>query len=266
MSELQSYTQKFSEIIRLIESNNIDISSHNSNKRIAHTGVALSYLLTNNSKSQTTRTLGQVGALGGLMYGSTEANKSNTLRDKNFQQVSEVIEIISKPSFNAFQIERNSENRRLFLMKMLTISGYLDDYVKKYCSSVSTKNFLGSSGQTLLMNLQNQEIFYLKLKLNSFFNKVDNSKCNGDFVNKYIQKNSNLNKKILKKESLIIMIFLLTFILLGFYSPIFFLATPIIYAVHTFFPFMKESKKLKTHSKYFKNEILKTIPVTNINY
>ena len=169
MSELQLYTQKFSEIIRLIESNNIDISSHNSNKRIAHTGAALSYLLTNNSKSQTTRSLGQVGAVGGLLYGSTEANKSNTLRNKNFQQVSEVIEIISKPSFNAFQIERNSENRRLFLMKMLTISGYLDDYVKKYCSSVSTKNFLGSSGQTLLMNLQNQEIFYLKLKLNSFF-------------------------------------------------------------------------------------------------
>lgn len=267
--------QNLTNIINQIENNNVEISSHDSNARIARTGAAAAYLLTNNSKNQTTKTLGQVAAVGGLVYGSNQKNKSNELKNKNLQSISNAINIISNNSLNLFQSEINIENKRNFLNKVLSISSYLDIYVLNYCNTIKSKNIIFSNGQNLLMSLENQEIFFLKLKLNTFLNRIDNSICKNNFINQHIQSNRSIDKNKLKNEGIIILACIITCLLIGFiisqnsqslFGAFLIVAAPIIYLIHTFFPFLEESKKLKSNSKYFTNEIAKTTSINNINF
>lgn len=269
------HTQNLDNIINQIENNNVEISSHDSNARVARTGAAAAYLLTNNSKNQTTRTLGQVAAVGGLVYGNNQKNKSNELKNKNLQSISNAVNLISNNSLNSFQSENNIQNKRNFLSKVLSISSYLDSYVLNYCNSIRSKNIIFLNGQNLLMSLENHEIFFLKLKLNTFLNRIDSSICKNNFINQYIQSNRTIDKNKLKNEGIIISAIIIACFLIGFiilqnsqssFGTFLILAAPIIYLIHTFFPFLKESKKLKTNSKYFTSEIAKTTSITNINF
>ena len=116
------------------------------------------------------------------------------------------------------------------------------------------------------MNLYSQEVFFLKLKLNSFLNNIDNAKFSDKFVNNYSNKINKINIQNLKKENNIVLTILITSIIIGFYQPLFFALALILYLIHTFVPFLRESKMLKLNSKYFTNEIIKTTSITSINF
>jgi hypothetical protein len=262
MSSLIIITQNLENIINQIENNNVEISSHDSNARVARTGAAAAYLLTNNSKNQTTRTLGQVAAVGGLVYGSNQKNKSNELKDKNLQSINNAVSLICNNSLNSFRSENNIQNKSNFLSKVLSISSYLDSFVLNNCNSINSKNIIFLSGQNLLMSLENHDIFFLKLKLNTFLNGIDSSICKNNFINQYRQSNRSIDKNKLKNEGILILAIIISCLFIGFiilqnsqssFGTFLILAAPIIYLIHTFFPFLKESKKLKSNSKYFTN-------------
>ena len=266
MSNLQTHTTKLEHKLSLIVSNNNKINSHESNKRYANSAAALSYLLTNNSKNQTTRTIGQFGALGGLLYGGNQANKSLMLKQENLKYISDAIEDVCISSRSSFLCEVSKENKHLFLTKVLYLSNYLDTYVKNYCSEINMKNLFTTRNRETLMNLYSQEVFFLKLKLNSFLNNIDNAKFSDKFVNNYSNKINKINIQNLKKENNIVLTILITSIIIGFYQPLFFALALILYLIHTFVPFLRESKMLKLNSKYFTNEIIKTTSITSFNF
>lgn len=275
MKNTLTISNELSRIIQLIERNNIDISSHKSNARTANFGSAAAYLLTNNSNNQTTRSIGQVAAVGGLLYGNNQRNKSTDLELRNFNYLKNAIENLLNFSVETFKRENNSETKRSFLQKLLTVSNYFDEYVKKYSSSVKRKSALTYNSQNLLMTLQNQEVFYYKMRLNEFLKRIDNSILNNNYLQIYNQGLTKINKNKLKKEGyliigLIISCFLLGFILIqnstSVLGPMFFVFALVIYLMHTFYPFLNESKKLKSNANIFVNEILKTVSINKINY
>ena len=125
------------------------------------------------------------------------------------------------------------------------------------------------------MSLENHDIFFLKLKLNTFLNGIDSSICKNNFINQYRQSNRSIDKNKLKNEGILILAIIISCLFIGFiilqnsqssFGTFLILAAPIIYLIHTFFPFLKESKKLKSNSKYFTSEIAKTTSITNINF
>lgn len=275
MLKLYSQIQHLDDIINQIQNNNVEISSFDSNAKSAMTGAAAAYLLTNNSKNQTTRTLGQLAAVGGVVYGSNQRNKSNELKYKNLQLLSNSIQIMNNNSLTSFQSETNFQTKHNFLLKLMAISNYLDSYVLNYCNSIKSKNIIFSNGQNLLMSLEIHEIFYLKIKLNAFINRIDSSICKNSFVHNYTQLNRSIDANKLKSEGIIIMTIIILCLLAGIAiiqnsnistGTFLLLMAPIIYFIHTFFPFLKESKKLKSNSKYFINEITKTTSISNINF
>lgn len=275
MSRTLLISNELSRILNIIENNNIDIASHNSNARMANTAAAASYLLTSDSKNQTTRTIGQAAAVGGLLYGSNQRNKSTDLKLRNFNHLKNAIENVVNFSVEIFKAENNPEIKSSFLQKLLTISNYFDEYVKEYSLSVRRKSALTSKGQMLLMTLPQQEVFYFKMRLNGFLKQIDNSILNNSYLQVYNQGLTKIDKKKLKREGYIMIAIAFAFCLSGFIltqntfvilGSFFLVLAAVLYLVHTFFPFFEESKKLKSNANMFVGEIMKTVEIKNINY
>ena len=242
---------------------------------MADIGSAAAYLFTNNSNNQATRSIGQAAAIGGLIYGRSQKNKSSQIKSRNFNYLKNAIQNISNNSISSFRTEVNLENKRLFLQKVLAISSYFDEFIKEYASSVKRKSALTSNSQNLLMMLNNQEIFYYKIKLNSYLKQIDNSIYDTSHLQIYNRDITKINKTKLKNESYLMIALIISSIILCFIfsqnsygglSMFFLISAVALYLVHTFYPFLEESRKLKSIANQFVNQILKTVPITNINF
>lgn len=275
MNLLVSILQELSDIIQTIEGKNLEMNRYNSNATISNIGAAATYFLTNNSKNQTTRTIGQVAAVGGLIYGSNQKNKASEIKSTIYNLLKQAIEKIDNLPFDSFLREANPETKRFFLQKTLTISSYFDKYVEEYASSLKTSSALRPNKQNILMTLNNQEVLYFKIKLLGFLNKIDHSIFDAQHLHFYQRDLAFINKEKLKNEGYLILGSIVFLNVIGFvlilnstdYSGFYFLISALIlYLVHTFYPFLIQTKKLKSNANRFLNEILKTVSITKINY
>lgn len=197
---LQIYTEKLKSIIKDIEDNSGHISEHNRNARIGTIGAATAYFLTSNSDNKSTRTLGQVGAVAGLMYGATERNKSNS-----FKQVSAnllmrgVPEVFNTQSFSTFVACSSSSQKQEFLSWALTFSSYFDDFVLEQIKILQSKHLLSNSNLDYALNLTSIDIFSSKNEILTFIQKLDNS-IQFNFFNEFKNELRQINISQLRKE------------------------------------------------------------------
>jgi hypothetical protein len=275
MNIIISITNELTGIIQSIENKNLEITRHNSNATMSNLGAASAYFLTNNSKNQTTRIVGQVVAIGGLIHGSNQRNKASEIKSSNYNLLKQAIEKIVNLPFDSFRSEANPETKRFFLQKTLTISSYFDKFVEEHASSIKTNSALSSNKQNILMTLNNQEVFYYKIKLLDFLKKIDNSIFDTQHLHFYQRDLALINKEMLKNESYLMLGLIFFLSTLGFvfilsstgFSGLFFLISALIlYLIHTFYPFLNQTKKLKLNANRFVNEILKTVSITRLNY
>lgn len=275
MNLLISLTNELTGIIQAIEGKNLEITRHNSNATMSNLGAAAAYFLTNNSKNQTTRIVGQVAAVGGLIHGSNQRNKASEIKSSNYNLLKQAIEKILNLPFDSFRREANPETKRFFLQKTLTISSYFDKFVEEYASSLKTNSALSSNKQNILMTLNNQEVFYYKIKLLDFLKKIDHSIFDTQHIHFYQRDLALINKEKLKNESYLMLGLIFFLSALGFvfilsstgFSGLFFLISALtLYLIHTFYPFLNQTKKLKLNANRFVNEILKTVSINRLNY
>jgi hypothetical protein len=275
MNLLISLTNELTGIIQAIEGKNLEITRHNSNATMSNLGAAAAYFLTNNSKNQTTRIVGQVAAVGGLIHGSNQRNKASEIKSSNYNLLKQAIEKILNLPFDSFRREANPETKRIFLQKTLTISSYFDKFVEEHASSLKTNSALSSNKQNILMTLNNQEVFYYKIKLLDFLKKIDHSIFDTQHLHFYQRDLALINKEKLKNESYLMLGLIFFLSALGFvfilsstgFSGLFFLISALtLYLIHTFYPFLNQTKKLKLNANRFVNEILKTVSINRLNY
>lgn len=276
MNLLTSLTNDLTGIIQIIEGKNSEITRHNSNATISNIGAAAAFLLTNNSKNQTTRIVGQVAAVGGLIHGSNQRNKASEIKFSNYNLLKQAIEKIVNLPLDSFHRETNPESKRFFLQKTLTISSFFDKFVEEYATKIKTSSTLSSNKQNTLMTLNNQEIFYYKIIFLDFLRKIDHSIFDTQHLDFYQRDLALINKEKLKNEGYLMLGLIFFFSITGFvfilnstmgFSGFFFLISALIlYLIHTFFPFLNQTKKLKLNANRFVNEILKTVSITRINY
>lgn len=197
---LQIYTEKLKSIIKDIEDNSGHISEHNRNARIGNIGAAAAYILTSNSDNKSTRTLGQAGAVAGLMYSATERNKSNS-----FKQVSAsllirgVPEVFNTQSFSTFVACSSSSQKQEFLSCALTFSSYFDDFVLEQIKILQSKHLLSNSNLDYALNLTSIDIFSCKNQILTFIQKLDNS-IQFNFFNEFKNELRQINIPQLRKE------------------------------------------------------------------
>lgn len=197
---LQSYIEKLKVIIWEIEDNNTIISEHNRNAQIGNIGSAAAYLLTSNSDSKSTRTIGQVGAVAGLMYSASERNKSNSYRTISANSLLRSIpEIFNTQSLSTYTSCKNSSLKQEFLSCVLTYTSYLDDFVLEQAKSLQSKHLMSRRNLNKALNLTSIDFFSGKYQILLFLSKIDNS-IHVNFFDNLKNQVRQINIPELKKE------------------------------------------------------------------
>lgn len=265
MNTLNDITNFIRAQIDSIETNLVQISSHDSNSNLARTGAVASYLMTSNSKSESTRNLGQLAAIGGVIYSNNQKNKSNQLHISNLNKINQVVALLENSAHNFYINENNPQYKNTFIQAVYNISNCLNNNVDILTTNVLRKHMLLTSNREIIFSLDRLDAFNTKIRLNNFISKIDRS-VNNDFLNIYKQKLDNIDKNKLKTESIYITIFIIFFILIGIllmqnntgiivFIP--FLFSSIIYFWHKKNPLFYESKKLRSAVLYFTENISK---------
>lgn len=148
-----------------LEANNQKIISHKNTARLATTGAVIAYLFTNDSKSKTTKTLGQVASVGGLLYRSSEINKAKQVEVHNLEILNNATHKITSYGYEDYKKERNANNKNEYLTKVLHISHHLDMAVNKENKRIVGLSTLLEKNRIRLMNLPNEIVYNLKLQL-----------------------------------------------------------------------------------------------------
>ena len=275
---LQSMTKELAQLLQTIDSNLNLASSHKTNASVAKTAAVAAYLLTNNSTNKTTRTLGQLGAAGGLIYGSGESNKANNLKQQNLSLVQTGVKLVTEKASQPYQMETVRSAKEAFLVKALEISRHLDVYVLEHLSQVSRMHTLTNTNRSRLLNLQNEYVFAMKLNLNRFFQSVDHSVDGSGSLHAYRVAISNLDMQKLKKETTVMTACILGTGMVG--SVLLFsensnnvnagvvvLITSIaLYIIHVFYPVTTETKKLRLAVNSFKDGLKRTTQITSLHF
>lgn len=271
------FKNELAELLRNIESNNLQISSHKTNASVANTTALAAYLLTSNSKNKATRTIGQVGALGGIIFGSGEKNKAENIKRQNLKLINNGVELVSVKLQQSFQYEQNQSIKDEFLNNALELSMHLDGIVKEELLRISKMHSLTKSNRSMLLSLQNNPVFRMKLKLNNFFLSLDQSINGSGLLIDYQKSIRSININKLEKESLLMAVFILCCALLGFVFVLVGTATTsvgwlmlvlsfILYFSHIFIPWLSETKKLRIAVKSFSENMNKMTGIQQINY
>lgn len=273
---LEGYTIKLAEIIQNIESNELQIKSHKTSASVANTIALASYLLTSNSKNKITRSVGQIGAVGGLIYGSGETSKAKSLKEYNLQLIASGVRLIMDEASKSYRSERVLEVRGDFLKEVLKLSLCLDLYVKEHLSVIRRMNSLTRNNRRRLMNLDDEPIFKLKLALNDFLLSVDESLVRDKIVSDYKFAVRGLVIKTVEKESFLALVIIFGCLLAGLFvvfkekgaqnvGVVLLMLSVVFYSMHTFFPVFAESRRLRRSVKNFCLNIEMCMGIRSIN-
>lgn len=268
-------TLELKSLIQKIEENNIRIQSHNRNANYGNIGAVLAYTLTSGSNSRTTRTLGQIGALGGLVYSGSERNKGNNLGLENLLSLKQNADSIFNNSvLTLFKNEYSSTSKSEYLSLCLTYASYYDQYLLKYISKLEVKSFLGEKNRSLLFNLEKIDLFTYKEKMLKFFSGIDRS-VNTRAFSDYKTDISLVDISKLKNECMVLTVSLFSLGALGglfFYFQNQFLGVLslvlliLIFLSMIYLPFLPETKKAQNLKFKFLNAIKKNCNLKELKF
>jgi hypothetical protein len=260
-------------ILNEIELNFIEINKHTSNANTAKTAAVFTYFITDNSKSNNIRTIGQVASIGGLVYANSQQNHANGIESKNLLLISKILNLVESDGMNFIKLEKDTNIIRRFLQLNLNTGKHLDLIVLKYFSRIKSKGRLGKKNINLLFNTNNIDAFDCKLRLNRIYKNIDSSKqipaLGKEFANDI--KLINIDKVIKEGFYTRLIIFFLfifgIFTIHIFYFSIFLILFGFIFwAVNHYFPFFTETRKLKKVTDKFILKLNSTCHINSLNY
>jgi len=271
---VKAVIQKLEPILTGIEMNSVQADVHGSNARTANTIAALSYLFTSNSKNSTTRTIGQVAAVGGLVYGNSQRNQENAYQQKNTILIGQAINLIEREGIVIIRQERNVDVIRQFIDLNLKLGHQLDMILGRYISSLSFKGHLGKPNIQLLFNLNNIDLISYKLRLNKIFQLLDSGKQIGNLEQDFIQSRQYLNVDKIIREGLIARGIILGLVIGGLVliqrdgqSGVYiFLCGLLFWLANQFFPLFPETRKLRGVVRSFIGNIKGTLGIRSISF
>lgn len=263
-------------MLRDIEANNQKIISHKNTARLATTGAVIAYLFTNDSKSKTTKTLGQVASVGGLLYRSSEINKAKQVEVQNLEILKKATHKITSYGYEDYKIERNVNHKNEYLTKVLHISHHLDMAINKENKRILRLSTLLEKNRIRLMNLTSEIPYDLKLQLLENLREIDPSIKGDNIVTNYNSNIGKININEVKKESIMMLASITAILMIGVvfvfneayagWGLIILIISFILYIVHTFFPWLSETRKLRDSIIKFIGEFENVQSIKTIKY
>lgn len=254
-----------------IESQLIQVANHNSNANMASAGSIAAYLLTNDSKNKTVRTVGQVAAIGGMIFSANQRSKANSMESLALLNIGKAISIIERDCKPYIRNERNVDSIRNFLELLLRCGKSIDVIFKKTSNKLKWTGHLGKKNQEVLINVNQIDIINKKLRYNETLNFIDRQIRVNDPCVKFIAATSSIDKEKLKKEGLWVRIIILSLFITGAIlanqnniGQYFIITAFAIWALNHFFPFFPETKKLRAAVSDFNSELQNTIGIRSI--
>jgi len=255
-----------------IESQLIQIDNHNSNANMASAGSAAAYFLTNDSKNKMVKTIGQVAAIGGMMYSANQRSKANSLESIATLNIGKAINLIERDCKPYIRNEKNIDTIRTFLEMTLRLGASIDVIIKKTINKIKWTGHLGQKNQSVLLNVYQMDIINKKIKHNNTLNFIDHNIRLIDPSVKFINETNSIDKEKMKKEGLWIRLIVFSLIIIGGIlankndvGQYFIFAGLGLWAFNHFFPIFPETKKLRTAVKTFNNELSETIGIKRIS-
>jgi hypothetical protein len=122
---------RLEDLLKRIEYNRGQAQQHRSNANLANAGAAITYLLTSGSKRRTVRTAGDVVALGGVLYGSSQRNQASNLDAQNNTLIDSGLSDIETEGLSRLRSEPNPDAKRRFLELVLRLGIQVDAVIKR---------------------------------------------------------------------------------------------------------------------------------------
>lgn len=254
-----------------IESQLIQVDNHNSNANMASAGSIAAYFLTNDSKNKTVRTVGQVAAVGGMIFSANQRSKANSIESLALLNIGKAINLIERDCKPHIRNERNIDSIKSFLELLLRCGASIDVIFKKTSNKLKWTGHLGKKNQEVLLNVNQIDIIYKKLRYNETLNFIDRQIGVNDPSVKFISATRLIDKEKMKKEGLWIRVAIILLIITGALltnqnniGQYFFIAAIALWAFNHFFPIFPETKKLRIAVSNFNAELQNTIGIRSI--
>jgi len=240
------------DLLTRIEINSLQSQQHRTNATLANTGAALTYLLTSGSKRKTVRTVGQVVALGGVLYGSSQSNHASNLDAQNNLLIDSGLSVIELQGLPQLRLESNPDAVRRFLELVPRLGVQVDVVIKSQGNRLKNKSLLGKTNQQLLLNALHIDIVNNKLRLNQIVSQIDRTKTFPDVSGTFTSQISTIVATKLRMEGIYTRIIIGVLVVLGIalanINPSgtwIFLAGIGFWGINHFFPFFPQSRKLR---------------------
>ena len=256
MSSLTSTIISLQDILGRIQSNNTQSQQYKNNAAMAGAGAAAAILLTSGSKKQSVRTIGNLAALGGVLYGNNQSNKAALLDAQNIQLISGALGIVESQGVQHVQRRSDPTNTVCqFVEVLLRLGLQVDGMLKRNAGRIKNRGILTNANQELLLNAECVDIVQNKLRLNRIITQIDRKINIKDYAAEFKQDILGIDRGLLRKQSIytiaVIWALLISGILLGNVhqsAVAIFLAGLVLYAVNSFFPLFSEPRKLRKAS------------------
>jgi hypothetical protein len=250
--DLGAATFRLEDLLNRIEANSGQAQQHRSNAKLANAGAAITYLLTSGSKRRIVRTAGDVVALGGVLYGSSQRNQAANLDAENNRLIDSGLSVIELEGGSRLRSEANFGVKRRFLELVLRLGDRVDDVIKQQGDRMKNMSLLGKSNQQLLLNAVNVDIIRNKFRLNRIYSQIDHTKVFPDYGSEFSRKVSAVDVPKLQKEGLYAKLIIGACVVLGIllasatpYAAILAFIGVGFWGLNHFVPVFPETRKLK---------------------
>ena len=250
--DLGAATSRLEDLLNRIEANSGQAQQHRSNANLANAGAALTYLLTSGSKRRIVRTAGEVVALGGVLYGSSQRNQASNLDAQNNTLIDSGLSVIELDGVSRLRSESNPDMKRRFLELVLRLGGRVDGVIQQQGDRMKNMSLLGRNNQQLAMNALNVDIIRNNFRLNRVYSQLDPTKVFPDYGSEFSRKVSAVDVPKLQKEGLYSKLIIGACVVLGIllasatpYAAILAFIGVGFWGLNHFFPVFPETRKLK---------------------
>lgn len=252
MTGLASVNRRLDELMRSIESNSAAAQEHRSRAGLASTGALLALLLTSGSRSETTRTVGNLAAAGGFLYGAHQGNRAATLDAQSMGLVDSALGLVEAEGLRSVRVDPLHEARRRFVELVMRLSGHVDAALERYGPGLARLNMLRSKNRDLMLHATHVDIVRSKLRMNRALTGIDGSVAFPDHEGTFQRSVAGLDAAQLSREAHTCLAIIVGSLLLGVafaevkpIGSLFLLVGLCFWALNHWFPVFPQMRRLK---------------------
>lgn len=250
--DLGAATFRLEDILNRIEANSAEAERRRASANLANAGAAIAYLLTAGSRRRAVRTAGEVVALGGVLYGSTQTNQAGNLDAENNRLIDSALSVIEMEGISRLRSEGSPDVKRRLVELVLRLGGQVDNVIRRQGDRMKNMSLLGKHNQQMLLSAVNVDIIRNKLRLNRIYSQIDHTKVFPEYGSEFSRRVSGIDATKLQKEGLYSKLIIGACVVLGFllasaipFAVVLVLIGAGFWGVNHFAPFFPETRKLK---------------------